>query len=206
MQGPRKQVFKMAEIKSTLEKVMERAASMGRASREEMEAEEQVKEGMRMAADYLQGKEIDFSGLHEASDATARLRKGVVQVFLRNITLPRDDDQQRSEKAMQGLLDLAKGSTGDLTTAFGEMKGLMDHYRQHKKEIRRQVEEAFRQQMEQALAMQTGQKGLGQNVDPKMHPKFQEEWSRVKADLDGQYDNVLQQHKEMVARKFSVTL
>jgi len=195
----------MAEIKSTLEKVMERAASMGRASQEEIQSEERVKEGMRMAADYLQGKEVDFSGILEATGVSALVKKGLVQVFLRNITLPRDDEGQRAEKAMQGLLELAKGS-GDLVSVFRDMKGILEHYQQHKKEIHQQVEEAFRQQMEQALAQQTGQKGLGMKVDPRMHPKFQEEWSKVKADLDGQYNQVLQQHKELVAQRFSVTL
>ena len=195
----------MAEIKSTLEKVLERAASMGRASHEEMQAEEQMKEGMRMAADYLQGNEVDFSGILEATGSAALLKKGIVMVFLRNIALPRDDDQQRAERAMQGLLQLAKGS-GDLASVFRDMKGILDHYRQHKKEIRDQLENAFRQQMEQALAQQTGQKGLGMKMDPRMHPKFQEEWSKVKADLDGQYNKVLQQHKELVAQRFSVTI
>ncbi|HKJ14195.1 MAG: hypothetical protein OES39_08505 [Desulfobulbaceae bacterium] len=195
----------MAEIKSTLEKVMERAASMGRASQEEIQSEERVKEGMRMAADYLQGKEVDFSGILEATGVSALVKKGLVQVFLRNITLPRDDEGQRAEKAMQGLLELAKGS-GDLVSVFRDMKGILEHYQQHKKEIHQQVEDAFRQQMEQALTQQTGQKGLGMKVDPRMHPKFQEEWSKVKADLDGQYNQVLQQHKELVAQRFSVTL
>ena len=195
----------MAEIKSTLEKVMERAASMGRASQEEIQSEEKVKEGMRMAADYLQGKEVDFSGILEATGVSALVKKGLVQVFLRNITLPRDDEGQRAEKAMQGLLELAKGS-GDLVSVFRDMKGILEHYQQHKKEIHQQVEEAFRQQMEQALTQQTGQKGLGMKMDPRMHPKFQEEWSKVKADLDGQYNQVLQQHKELVAQRFSVTL
>jgi len=195
----------MAEIKSTLEKVMERAASMGRASQEEIQSEERVKEGMRMAADYLQGKEVDFSGILEATGVSALVKKGLVQVFLRNITLPRDDEGQRAEKAMQGLLELAKGS-GDLVSVFRDMKGILEHYQQHKKEIHQQVEDAFRQQMEQALTQQTGQKGLGMKVDPRMHPKFQEEWSKVKADLDGQYNQVLQQHKEWVAQRFSVTL
>ncbi|MGB3647513.1 MAG: hypothetical protein WA992_03130 [Desulfobulbales bacterium] len=195
----------MAEIKSTLEKVMARAASMGRASQEEIQSEERVKEGMRMAADYLQGKDVDFSGILEATGVSALVKKGLVQVFLRNITLPRDDEGQRAEKAMQGLLELAKGS-GDLVSVFRDMKGILEHYQQHKKEIHQQVEEAFRQQMEQALAQQTGQKGLGMKMDPRMHPKFQEEWSKVKADLDGQYNQVLQQHKELVAQRFSVTL
>jgi hypothetical protein len=148
---------------------------------------------------------VDFSGVLEAKGVSVLVKKGLVQVFLRNITLPRDDDKQRSERAMQGLLELAKGS-GDLASVFRDMKGILDHYQQHKKEILQQVEEAFRQQMEQALAQQTGQKGLGMTVDPRMHPKFQEEWSRVKSELDGQYNHALQQHKELVAQRFSVIL
>jgi hypothetical protein len=194
----------MAEIKSTLEKVLERAASMGRASQEEIQADEQVKEGMRMAADYLQGKEMDLSQVMEATGGSGLVKKGLVQVFLRNIALPRYDDLQRAERAMQGLLELARGS-GDLVSVFRDMKGILDHYQQHLKEIRQQVEEAFRQQMEQALSQQTGQKGLGMKVDPALHPKFQEEWSRVKSDLDDQYNKVLQQHKELVAERFSIT-
>jgi hypothetical protein len=195
----------MAEIKSTLEKVLERAASMGRASQEEMQAEESMKDGMRMAADYLQGKEVDLTGVLGASEGSALIKKGLVHAFLRNITLPRDDDQQRAEKSMQGLLELAAGS-GDLASIFRDMKGILDHYQQHKKEIHQQVEDAFRQQMEQAMVQQTGQQGLGMKLDPQMHPKFQEEWSKVKSDLDEQYNKALLQHKDLVAQRFSVTL
>ena len=101
--------------------------------------------------------------------------------------LPRDEDLERIERAMQGLLNLGKGS-GDLVSIFNDMKGILAHYQQHKKEVRQQVEDAFRQQMEQAMVQQTGQAGLGMKVDPAMHPKFQEEWSRIKSDLDTQYN------------------
>ena len=194
----------MAEIKSTLEKVLERAASMGRATQEEMASEERVKDGMRMAADYLSGKEVDFSGALEQTTSSVLVKRGLVQAFLRNIVLPRDDDQQRAERAMQGLLDFGKGS-GGLVSIFKDMKGLLDHYLQHKKEIRQQVEDAFKQQMEQAMTQQTGQAGVGMKVDPALHPKFQEEWSRIKSDLDTQYNQALNQHKDSVAQRFSVT-
>jgi hypothetical protein len=195
----------MAEIKSTLEKVLERAASMGQASKEELASEEKHKQGMRLAADYLQGKAPDLSGAHETLETEPLFRKGLVEVFLRNIILPRDEDQQRIDRAMQGLLELGQNS-GELATIFGEMKQILDHYLQHKQEIRNQVEEAFRQQMEQALAQQTGQAGLGTNADPTLHPKFQEEWVRIKGEVDEQYGQALEQHKNMVAQKFLVTL
>jgi hypothetical protein len=195
----------MAEIKSTLEKVLERAASMGHATQEEIAAEERVKDGMRMGADYLKGNEVDFSSALEQTSSSVLIKRGVVQAFLRNIMLPRDDDQQRVERAMQGLLDLGKGS-GDLVSIFTDMKGILDHYLQHKKEIRQQVEDAFRQQMEQAMTQKTGQAGLGMEVDPALHPKFQEEWSRIKSDMDTQYNQALNQHKDLVAQRFSVTV
>ena len=195
----------MAEIKSTLEKVMERAASMGHASREEIAAEERVKDGMRMGADYLAGKQIDFSGAQESTQAAVLIKRGLVQTLLRNIVLPRDGDLQRVERAMQGLLELGKGS-GDLVSIFNDLKSVLDQYQQHKKEIRRQVEDAFRQQLEQAMVQQTGQAGLGMKIDPALHPKFQEEWSRIKADMDSQYNQVLKQHKDLVAQRFLITL
>ena len=193
----------MAEIKSTLEKVMERAAAMGRATEEELATEERVKDGMRLGADYLNGNEVDFSSALEQTSSSVLIKRGLVQAFLRNIMLPRDDDQKRIERAMQGLLGLRKVS-GDLLSIFKEMKGLLDHYQQHKKEIRQQVEDAFRQQMEQAMAQQTGQEGLGMKVNPALHPKFQEEWSRIKSDLDSQYNQALDQHKDLVVKRFSV--
>ena len=195
----------MAEIKSTLEKVLERAAAMGNASQEEIATEERVKDGMRMGADYLRGEEVDFSNALEQTTSSVLIKRGLVQAFLRNITLPRDDEQQRAERAMQGLLALGKGS-GDLLSIFKDMKGLLDHYQQHKKEIIQQLEDAFRQQMEQALAQQTGQTGQGMNVNPTLHPKFQEEWSRVKSDLDTQYNQALDQHKDLVAQRFLVAV
>ena len=195
----------MAEIKSTLEKVMERAASMGQATQEEITTEEKVKDGMRLGADYLRGEEVDFSDALEQTSSSVLVKRGLVQAFLRNITLPRDDDQQRAERAMQGLLALGKGS-GDLLSIFKDMKGILDNYQQHKKDIFQQVEDAFRQQMEQAMAQQTGQAGLGMKVDPALHPKFQEEWSRIKSDLDTQYNQALDQHKDLVAQRFLVTI
>jgi hypothetical protein len=193
----------MAEIKSTLEKVLERAASMGRATEEELATEERVKEGMRLGADYLNGNEVDFSSALEQTRSSVLIKRGVVQAFLRNIMLPRDEDLERIERAMQGLLNLGKGS-GDLVSIFNDMKGILAHYNQHKKEVRQQVEDAFRQQMEQAMVQQTGQAGLGMKVDPAVHPKFQEEWSRIKSDLDSQYNQALDQHKDLVVKRFSV--
>ena len=106
---------------------------------------------------------------------------------------------------LQGLLDLGKGSN-DLVSIFNDMKRILAQYQQQKKEIRQQLEDAFRQQLEQAMSQQTGQAGLGMKIDPALHPKFQEEWSRIKVDMDSQFNQVLTQHKDFIAQKFLVTV
>ena len=75
----------MAEIKSTLEKVMERAAAMGNANKDEIAAEERVRDGMRMGGDYLKGEEVDFSSAINSDVAKARYVNGILEVRLKKL-------------------------------------------------------------------------------------------------------------------------
>ena len=45
----------MAEIKSTMDLVMERAARIGKASSEDLQQDEAQKKGMQLTAEYLEG-------------------------------------------------------------------------------------------------------------------------------------------------------
>jgi hypothetical protein len=36
-------------------------------------------------------------------------------------------------------------------------------------------------------------------LQPAQHPKFQEEWNRLKVELNNQYGRALEQHKQMLA-------
>lgn len=189
----------MAEIKSTMEMVMERAAKMGAAASADLSSEEKVKDGMRLAAAYLRDEITDLAGkLAEYPEQDRKqVQKGAVQTFLRNIVLPRDEDQQKpAEKAMQGLLEIGQAA-GELLGVFGGMKKILDQYLQHKEQLKQQLEGQFAQQMEmmeQNLARQTG---MAMKLEPSQHPKFQEEWQRIKTELNDQYGRALDQHKEM---------
>lgn len=190
----------MAEIKSTLEMVLERAAAMGAADQKDMRAEEKVTQGMRMAADYLGGRLVDLgSALAEQPPVSqVHLRIGIGKTLLRNIVLPRGDQHlEEAEKAMQGLLSLAAGA-GDLVALISEIKQLLERYRAHREQLRQQLESAFSQQLEHAYAQQGGQGGLGAKIEPSQHPKFQQEWLRVQDDLNSQYGQALDQRKELM--------
>ncbi len=192
----------MAEIKSTLEMVMERAAKMEAAAQKDLGGEEKVREGMRQAAGFMRGELSDMAEIFakSAGEDHADIRKGMVQTFLRNIVLPRDEDQGAADKAIQGLMQLGKES-GDLGAVFAEMKKVLEQYVEHNKQLRQQLEDSFAaqvQQMEQALAQQTG---MAMKVTPSQHPKFQEEWARIKSELNDQYGRALDQYKQLIEQK-----
>ena len=191
----------MAEIKSTLDMVMERAARIGTASKEDLNHEEATKKGMRLAASYLRGEEVSLQrALQEESDANKRfVQQGIVQTMLRNIVLPRKTDQQElAEKAMHGLVEMVGQAGGELLQVFGELKKIVDQYLQHREQLRDQLKAQFTQQMEmmqQSLAQQTG---VSMKLDPAQHPKFQEEWQRIQTELNDQYGRALEHYKKLV--------
>ena len=194
----------MAEIKSTMEKVMERLAEMDSvaAAPEELLADEKKKEGMRLAAAFLRGEEVSLTGvLAEQSDLIKKsLVTGQVQAFLRNILLPREEAQQQlAERAMLGLLTVGHADE-ELVPVFGELKAVLVRYQEHRKQMRQQLKDHFAQQ----LATQQPAAGKGMEMRPEQHPKFQEEWQRALGELDNQYGRALAQYKELVQKRLTL--
>ncbi len=62
----------MAEIKSTMDMVLERAAKMAAAAPSNVDDEDLIKKGMRLAADYLNQQETDLAQLLEAQPPRSR--------------------------------------------------------------------------------------------------------------------------------------
>lgn len=190
----------MAEIKSTMEKVMERAARMGGGPAADLGAEERMKDGMRLGAAWLRGEAADLAQRLASLDAAARahVQRGVVQTLLRNIFLPRDADQiGQAAKAMEGLVAVGQ-SDGELLMVCGEMKKILDHYLQHRDQLKQQLEGQFVRQMEMMEKTLAQQTGMAMKLSPAQHPKFQEEWQRLQAELNQQYGRALEQHKQLI--------
>mgnify|MGYP001362383353 CR=1 FL=1 len=191
----------MAEIKSTMEMVLERAARMAAGAEEGNNylGEEQIKEGMRLGAAFMRGEPGLSERLTTLPEAEkGAVRKGAVQAMLRNIFLAREvEKQELADKAMHGLVEIGQGD-GELLKILAEMKKILDGYRQHGEQLKEQLEAQFSQQMavmEQNLAKQTGQ---AMKLQPSQHPKFQEEWARIQGQLNEQYGKALQQLKDLV--------
>lgn len=194
----------MAEIKSTMEMVLERAAKMAAAAAPEVENEDLVKTGMRFAADYLNQKDTDLTQLlgTQAPQDQVSVRKGMVQTLLRNIVLPRDEQLQESGKmALQGVLSLG-GESAEIQETCQELTQILEQYGQHKDQTTQQLEDAIRTQLEQQQASQGGPEGQ-QPVNPAMHPQYREELTKMLTNLNNQYNDAMEQRKEMILQRFS---
>jgi hypothetical protein len=192
----------MAEIKSTMEKVLERAARMAAGAGDKDTGEDLDKLGMRMAAAFLNEKEINLIEdlLKQPAARQMSIRAGMAKTLLRNIVLPRDKELvETGTKALQGLLDLGQ-SDGELSTICAEMQKLLEQYSHHKEQLKQQLESAIRTQLEQ----KTRGKAAGQvTMNPAMHPQYQEEWSRMLTDLNTQYNQALDQRKNMIRQRLA---
>jgi hypothetical protein len=194
----------MAEIKSTMDMVMERAARMAAAAPPTTDDDTLIKKGMRLAADYINGKTVDLKAELATlpSAEQGEVGKGMLQILLRNVVLPRSKElQETGELALQGILTLA-GKKGEIVSICRELDQILKQYGQHKEQMTQQLEEAIRAQLEQQGTAR-GQSGRGAAINPAMHPQYREELSRMLTGLNNQYTDAMDQRKAMALRLFT---
>jgi len=188
----------MAEIKSTMEMVLERAAKMADEAPSINSDEDLIKTGMRIAADYLNKKVTDLHKtlLTQPAEAQVPVRKGMAQTLLRNIVLPRDEElEQSAAEAIRGILSLARNA-GEISSICGELQQILEQYGQHKEQTIQQLEDALRSQIEQQQ-MANGKTEQG-NINPAMHPQYREEVMKTLTSLNNQYNDAITQRKDMI--------
>jgi len=195
----------MAEIRSTLDMVMERAARMA-ARAEDIPADQEIEQrGMRLVVEFLEGKQEGLAELieQEAPADQMAMRRGMAKALLRNIVLPRDEFLMKSSSAaIAGLLDLS-GQAGDVASVCTELQQLLEQYTQHKEQTRQQLDDAIRAQLMQQLQAKMGSDEELPAIDPTMHPQYQKEWEAAKSNLNEQYNQAFDQRKEILIQRFS---
>lgn len=190
----------MAEIRSTIDMVMERAARMAAESKEDTKGETAVREGMRLAAEHLQQEEGDLATLEKQKPEDRKaILQGMMETLLRNIVLPRD--QMLLQTSMKALDAVVKIAPGDVTAACTELQQLLSQYSQHKEQMKNQLDDAIRSQLEQKLAQQGTQLTEEMSINPAMHPQYKEELERMITGLNGQYNEALDQRKALIRQQ-----
>jgi hypothetical protein len=196
----------MAEIRSTLDMVMERAAKLCDTADSMSEILDCSQDGMRAGAEYLQNKDIDISKKITAisADGQPSFIKGMLDIFSRNLVLPRDEEI-KGEDSLAGIQKLGEacGKDENLANLINEIRTIMSRYIDHKKQLRGQLEENFASQMGQMEDNLTQQTGIDMKLEPSQHPQFAKEWQNVTISLNEQYGNALEQYKTAITQQLT---
>lgn len=191
----------MTEIKSALELAMEKAEKLGKASEEELIKWKYLPEGKRLAAGYLKGEYNLMAELAKYDDIVKNhIAKGAQDVFLREIGLPQDNKAKSTNKrAMEGIGLLKKDKVA-LENVYSKIRRIFKHYEEEGEGQRRQTYEMFKRDFQSKVQQAVQKMGIsmGVAIDVEKHPQFQEEWRKVKTQLDSQYHNAIDECKQEI--------
>lgn len=187
-------------IKSAWEKALERAQQMPEVPEEELRRAEYVPRGRMMAARYLKEKDYDLGAGVAAQDPGVRphVAEGAREILLLNVVLPLDDDSgERNRRAMEGLAVLSRNRAA-LVQALGELEYLFDYYGKARSHTYERLKDNFGKKLQKAQQRIEARMGPGVVADVERQPAFLEEWSRVRAQMDAQFEDKLSEIKEMI--------
>ncbi len=188
------------EIKSAYEIAMKKAEKIGEATDEERLRWKYVPEGEKLAARYI---EQDCNLMAEMGQYQGAVRQYVVEgageVLARNINLPQDDSVKRNNtRAMDGL-KIVKSDKVSVENVFSKIRQVFNHYvgqgEQQRKQAYESLKAEFEAKMKQAMQQQLGSVA-GVNIDVERQPQFQEEWRKMRTQLDSQYLTLLSEYKQ----------
>lgn len=193
----------MAEIKSTLEMVMERAARMTAEVAETPQNDDAERRGMRTAASFLNGEAIDLLNYLKEQPAGEQMgvRSGMARTLLRNIVLPRDDSVSESSLASLSAIQTLAGNSAEISSICNELQQILNQYAQHREQVKQQLDDAIRAQLKQKLLEQGQSVDDEMSINPSMHPQYQEEFARMSSDLNEQYNQAIEQRRDAIRQR-----
>ena len=190
----------MAEIKSALELALEKAERYGKATPQEMQEVKWQEQARQLAAEFLREKiELESELKKLPPDSQSALAKYVKEILLRNITLPREGIVDDANKRAQiGMLQVARDKK-TMQRVLQEIDQLYKSYAQVRQNALQQVKAQFNAQLDNVRKSLEAQMQRPLNVDVEQTPQFQEQWRNFEAQLNQQFEPLLDKHKAMLA-------
>jgi len=190
----------MGDIKSAREIAMEKINKMGEPTEQERLEWKYVPEGEKLAARYLkQDAELQQELSKFDKKAQTYLIAGINSVLVKNIILPENESAKKTAKRAMDGIKLIKTDKSRVESVLNQIRHVFNHYEQQGSQQRQQAYDSlkadFQAKVEQALKQQMGSNVAGIRIDIEKQPQFQEEWRKLKSQLDAQYLQVLSDYK-----------
>lgn len=192
----------MGEIKSAWEKAMEKAEKLGKPSEEELKRLEHIPTGNAIAAKYLNDNKYNLDSelaKFKGSGVGQYIIYGVMEIFLRNVTLPHDErEKYLTTRAMSGIR-MVKDNKKQLDIIIEQIKHLLNYYEQARQQTFTQFKNSFENKLKESGKMMQQMANSGINIEAQIQQQFQDEWRKVIRDLDVQYEKALEDQKQQIA-------
>jgi hypothetical protein len=191
----------MGEMKSAWQIAMEKADKLGKVSQDELNSIKYVPEGNRIASQFLQDEKTDLMSelaKFPAGDTAGFIKKGIDEILVRNIALPRnDEDTRKTNRAMAGLR-LIKENKKQLESIFGLINTLVNQYQVALQQTYAEFKKKAEVTIQQASRNPQPQRGNQMPLEQRLQLQLQEEWREVHSELDAQYDKALDEHRRKI--------
>jgi hypothetical protein len=190
----------MGDIKSAREIAMEKIEKLGEPTEEERLEWKYVPEGEKLAARYLKDDIAMASELAKfEKKGVPYVIEGASNVLIKNIILPETEFAKKTNKRALDGVKTIKNDKSHVESVANQIRQLFNHYTENgekqKKQAYAALKQDFQAKIEQALRQQMGTNVSGVRIDVEKQPQFQEEWRKLKSQLDGQYLQLLDEYK-----------
>ena len=189
------------EMKSAYDRAMERIKSLEEPSKEEVLTWKYVPEGQKLAVRFLKEEFNLATELGKFKDEERRyVAKGAEEVLLRNIVLPVHDIAKKNNKRAIDAVKAIKKDKTAVENVFTKMRRVFDHYTGEGEQQRKQAYEMLKQDFQAKLQQVMRQQGIppGTKINIEGQPQFQEEWHLTLAQMDAQYNQLLDEYKQEI--------
>jgi hypothetical protein len=189
----------MGDIKSAREIAMEKIDKIGEPTEDERFEWKYLPEGEKLAAKHLK-QSIDLAAELNKFDkkASRYVARGISSVLIKNIDLPKDEAAKKTNKLAMDGIKAIKTDKARVEAVLNQIRHVFNHFsEQGDKQIQQayaSLKSDFQAKVEQALRQQ-GANMAGVRIDIEKQPQFQEEWRKIKIQLEGQYFQVLNEYK-----------
>jgi hypothetical protein len=190
----------VAEIKSALELALEKAEQYGRASKEDLRQDKFKEQGRQWAVQFLKEEEVDLekelATLPPEGQPSARL--AMKEVFLRNITLPKDETvDPRVTHALEGLMAAAANKKA-MARLKQEVDQLLQQFLMSRNSAYQQLKNSFMQTLGNYTRALEAQMKSRVSLEVENLPEFQQEWRKFEGNLTTQFEPVLEDRKQQM--------
>ncbi len=191
----------MGEIKSALELALERTAGV-QGDKKSVQEYEHKQKGKRLLSQLTENPKLDIK--KELNQYKGEERKwvvdGFVDVALSNIALPTTEaDLGRLDPIKNGLAT-ALGKKAEIEYLFDQAHQLLTQYLENRQQLIEHVRNQFAQRIRQKEEEFARQYGSSVRLDPAQDPEFAGVLQQNMRQLQGQYQQVLDQLREEVRR------